>query len=486
MNTFTESLEATATGFGVTRSLPDAETAYRKALADVLATDCEIVGGETESIGSKKRFKEILHYSFLIENPRERLIWNAKRKLNLPAAVGRFVWMMAGNDRLYDIEFYEKKVAAFTDDGIIVPGSNYGHRMKYADPGCDQIAGAVSRLKKDPATRRAAIAVFSPEDATRVSHDIPCTFGLAFHNRGEFLHASVIMRSNNAYVLLPYNIFEFSLLGEAVAAEIGLKLGAMAYYAMSMHVYATDYGKAQNVTDAGRDAQSTPVPEMPRSPSPLDQIRELVRIEVEVRHAAAAFSSRNFESKWIPFADSRLDPYWRQFYYMLLLAMCQRVGFSSGVAHLREFIDEPWLSCVPSEVMTPHASHAVAQPDLFQEIETKSNVSQTLGSVPNATANTSVVGSRPDSTVISRADLEQELEQVLKLYRPHVATDQWSRVVAHQPIFIERATSSQQKVVKVFQRLRNLRFSLEKGEKVEAYRARAEVIIRGLEELTAD
>jgi hypothetical protein len=103
---------------------------YRKMLADVLATDCEIVGGETKSIGSKKRSKEILHYSFLIGNPRERLIWNAKRKLNLPAAVGRFVWMMAGNDPLYDIEFYEEKVAAFTDDGIIVPGSSYGHRMK--------------------------------------------------------------------------------------------------------------------------------------------------------------------------------------------------------------------------------------------------------------------------------------------------------------------------------------------------------------------
>ena len=88
--------------------------------------------------------------------------------------------------------------------------------------------------------------------------------------------------------------------------------------------------------------------------------------------------------------------------------------------------------------------------------------------------------------MLSRADLERELEQVLELYRPHVAPDQWSRVVAHQPIFIERATTSQRKVVTVFQRLRSLRFSLEKGEKVEAHRARAEVIIRGLEELTAE
>jgi thymidylate synthase len=269
--------EATGTRIGLTQYVPDAEAAYRKVLADVLATDHEIVGGETKSVGSKKRSKEILHYGLVIGNPRERLIWNAKRKLNVPAAVGRFVWMMAGNDRLKDIEFYEKKVTAFSDDGIVVPGSSYGHRMMYPAPGCDQIEGVVSRLKEDAATRRAAVAVFRPEDVTRLSVDIPCTFGLAFHNRGEFLHPSVIMRSNNALVLLPYNIFEFSLLGEAVAAEIGLKLGAMSYYALSMHIYATDYGTAQDVIVADRPDQTTPVPAMPSNPPPMAQIRELVR-----------------------------------------------------------------------------------------------------------------------------------------------------------------------------------------------------------------
>lgn len=67
--------------------MPDAEAAYRKVLADVLATDDEIVGGETKSTGSNRRSKEILRYGFMIGNPRERLIWNAQRKLNLPAAV---------------------------------------------------------------------------------------------------------------------------------------------------------------------------------------------------------------------------------------------------------------------------------------------------------------------------------------------------------------------------------------------------------------
>jgi hypothetical protein len=126
------------------------------------------------------------------------------------------------------------------------------------------------------------------------------------------------------------------------------------------------------------------------------------------------------------------------------------------------------------------------QSDLFQQIETKVNLSQPVRFAPNARVDTSSVGRRADSTILSRADLEKELEQVLNQYRSYVAPDQWSRVVAHQPIFIEKATSSQEKVIKVFDRLRKLRISLEKGEKIEAHRARAEVIIQGLEELTAD
>jgi thymidylate synthase len=469
------------TKIGATEHVIDADSAYRKVLADVLATDQEIIGGQTKSVGSKRRSKEMLHYSVVIHNPRERLIWNPKRKINLPAAVARFVWMMAGNDRLQDIAFYEKKVANFSDDGIVVSGSNYGHRMIYPAPGCDQIQGVINRLKDDPATRRAAISVYRAEDATRISADIPCTFGLAFHNRGEFLHPSVVMRSNNAFILLPYNIFEFSLLGEAVAAEVGLKLGAMSYHAMSMHVYSNDYDSAQEVIDSELPSRTAPVPVMPKSPSPMAQIRELVKIEAEARHAAAGFSPHNFETQWLPFADARLDPYWRQFYYLLLFAMCGHIEFAQGMSRLREFIDEPWLSCLPPKTIIPQpVKRASPDTDLFHQLASETLRSDRLdeGILP-----TSV---RRDSTALSRADLEQELEQVLSQYQPYVARDQWSRVRDYRSVFLKKATESPDKLRRVFERLQRLKFSLGKGEKVETHRARADLIIDGLEKLTTD
>jgi hypothetical protein len=258
----------------------------------------------------------------------------------------------------------------------------------------------------------------------------------------------------------------------------------MSYYALSMHVYESDYANVRDVIASAPTAQTNPVPVMPGDPSPQGQIRELVKVEVEVRHAAAGFSVQNFESKWLPFADCRLHSYWRQFYYLLLFAMCQRVGFISGASRLREFIDEPWLSLLPQEAVAPRGTESVAQPDLFP-LETKPIAKHSRPILLPADRNGLKI-ERADSTVISRADLEQELKHVLELYQPHVAQEQWRLVVEYEPVFMQRATTSPIKLAKVFRRLQDLRVSLKDGEKVEAHRAKADPIIRRLEELTAD
>jgi thymidylate synthase/nicotinamide riboside kinase len=470
--------KSSGTRIGSVELVVDADAAYRRVLTDLLATDHEITGSDGKSVGSNRRSKEILNYSVVIENPRERLISNLRHKINLPSAVARFVWMMAGNDRLKDIEFYEKKVGGFTDDGIVVPGSSYGHRMIYPAPGCNQIEGVIERLKRDAATRRAAVAVYRAEDATRDSKDIPCTFGLAFHNRGEFIHTSVVMRSNNAFVLLPYNIFEFSLLGEAVAKEVGLELGSMTYHAMSMHLYSNNYENAQEVVNTDVPQPTVAVPVMPRDPSPMQQIRELVKIEADARHAAAGFSTKNFESDWLSYADSRLDAYWRQFYYVLLYAMCNRIEFNQGMLRLREFIDESWLSYLPPQpVIADHVKRTAVDVDLFPQSDLRTRSVAARQPSPRV---------RADSTALSRADLERELEQVLRLYQPHVAKNDWARVTEYRSVFLQKATESPEKMGRIFGRLQRFRFSLGKAEKVEMTRARAESIIGRLEKLAID
>jgi thymidylate synthase len=272
----------------------DADEAYAKTLSSLLNDGSRIEAGESKSVGSGKSTYEIMNFSIKIENPRQRLVFNSERKINLPAAVARFLWMMAGSDRLADIEFYEPKVGSFSDDGIVIPGSSYGQRILRSRPGLDQLQAVIDRLKKDPSSRRAAISIYHPEDAVRDSKDIPCTFGIFYYIRDFKLHSTTLMRSNNSFILMPYNIFEFSLLAEVVCTEVNSKdlpieFGSLTHTAISMHLYDENGNieKSKKIIDAAKNVIAAKIPKIPKSSNPLEQIRQLVILEAKLRHESA-------------------------------------------------------------------------------------------------------------------------------------------------------------------------------------------------------
>ena len=212
---------------------------------------------------------ESLACRFVIENPGHRIVSNEVHSLDLSAAAARFVWMISGNNRLADIEFHDPIVKNFTDDEIIVPGSSYGTRIRQAHPGIDQSSGAIAALREDPNSRRAAISICQPTVSTRyASKDMPCALGMFFHAREGALHTQLVMRSKNAATLLPFNLFEFSLLAEAVASECGLEMGPYSHYAASMHIHEKNRDFAEKNIRGGQKTKSSAMPKMPIKPNP--------------------------------------------------------------------------------------------------------------------------------------------------------------------------------------------------------------------------
>ncbi|MEO6323259.1 MAG: thymidylate synthase [Thermoanaerobaculia bacterium] len=344
---------------------PDAAEAFVDTLERVLDSGLEVTAGKSLSIGSEATFHELLNFGMVVENPRERVIRSAVRGLNVPAAVARFVWMMAGSDRLADIAFYEPKVRAFTDDGVSVPGSNYGQRLLQARPGLNQLTGAIRRLREDPSSRRAALVIYHPEDTVRESKDIPCTFGLFYHIRDGRLHATTLMRSNNAFVLLPYNLFEFSLLAEVVATECGVPLGPLTHIAVSMHVFARDVAAARDViSKRALSIPSIPIPPMP--PSALAEVHELVVLESELRHGSAALSARNVEG-WIDKGE-KLSPYWRQYFYLLLVHVARQNHDASALESIRSVLESPWRELTPKRFLELEQVAPAPMPELDLEM----------------------------------------------------------------------------------------------------------------------
>ena len=311
----------------------DADSLLRKVMSDILAAPVA-AGVNTGNEKVKEDTNEGLGYSITLENAIDRIVWNDAYQLDLPVAVARFVWMISGNNRLADIKFYHKPVENFSDDGIIVPGSSYGARIRQAFPGIDQLKGVIDKLSADANSRRAAISIYQPTDTTRDSKDVPCAFGMFFHIRNDALHTQIIMRSNNATILLPFNLFEFSLLAEVIAAECGVKFGPLKHYAASMHVYKSSRSWAEKIATDPGSKKSKPMTAMPAKPKPLEQIRTLIEFEAELRHKSEALNDETI-SDWIEKVQSEFVVYWQQLAFLLIVTVARRKCSKDGLAELR-------------------------------------------------------------------------------------------------------------------------------------------------------
>lgn len=284
-------------------------------------TDC--VRGDFV-VTNKDTSYEILNYSTGMSNPRARIVTNPLRPLNIVVAVARFTWMIAGNNRIHDIAFYEPKVGGFTDNGLVVPGSCYGNRLVEARPGLNQLSGVVERLRSNPGTRRAAAVVWTPEDAVRVSQDIPCAFGVFFHIRDGRLVQTTAMRSNNAYRILLFNLFEFSMLQELVAAELEVPVGEYLHWAASMHVYDNDFEIPNTYALAAAEpGTSVEMQAMPIT-NAFAQANTLAQLEARMRHCCST-------TEWggiVNHANDNLNQYWLDLFGILATFHAAKRGYA--------------------------------------------------------------------------------------------------------------------------------------------------------------
>lgn len=164
-----------------------------------------------------------------------------------------------------------RNFAPFANDGIF--WGAYGPRA-HGDLG--QI---VSLLKRDPDSRQAVVTLYdSDRDLGRPDiRDVPCTLNIQFRLRDQrwgpedsdvskVLHMWVTMRSNDAWLGLPYDLGQFSLLQYAMAEALGAGIGTYTHSAGSMHLYeknwddAAHLGAVRPILRSGSLGYMSPVP----------------------------------------------------------------------------------------------------------------------------------------------------------------------------------------------------------------------------------
>lgn len=284
----------------------------------------ELLSREPNVVASRGGNTEILGTLIEIERPRARLSRSETRGKPF-SSLGELLWYLTGDNRLEFIEYYLSHYRDESEDGGLSVYGGYGPRL-FRQRGHDQVLNVVSLLRERPTSRRAVIQLFNAEDIAAPHVEIPCTTTLQFFVRSECVHLVATMRSNDAYLGFPHDVFCFTMLQEIVARTLNREIGSYRHFAGSMHLYDKHRNLAQSLVDEGYQARI----EMPPMPAgdPWAAIKTVLSAEMRIR-AAEAFDAN------VP----GLDPYWSDLIRMLQIFAS--TGNNERIEALRDSMSFP-------------------------------------------------------------------------------------------------------------------------------------------------
>lgn len=224
--------------------------------------------------------------------PRARLSRTETRG-KIFSALGELLWYLAGDNKLDFISHYISAYSQESDDNVTVT-SAYGPRL-FNNQSINQIDLVIKPLKANKNTKRAVIQLYDPHDLLHKRP--PCTTTLQFLVRSDLVHLITTMRSNDAYIGLPHDIFCFTMLQEIVARTLEYEVGSYTHFVGSLHLYEKNRSKAQQFVQESVQA-TVQMPEMPHG-DPWPQIRIVLNAEATIRGGHS-----------IDAAALQLEPYW--------------------------------------------------------------------------------------------------------------------------------------------------------------------------------
>lgn len=242
---------------------------------------------------------EIYGVLLKLSAPRLRLSRTESRGIMF-SCLGELLWILAGSNALDFIEYYISEYRKSSDDDLTIHGA-YGPRMFGKRPN-DQLARVISALQSKPDSRQAVIQLFDRYDTLEYHSDIPCTCTMQFVIRDRRLHMLTSMRSNDAWLGLPHDVFAFTMIQELVARSLDVELGAYQHSVGSLHLYERDDKKAIRYLDEGWQPRR-PMPPMPKG-DPWPAIGRLLEFEKAVRNgdASAVDPRESMEPYWADLA----------------------------------------------------------------------------------------------------------------------------------------------------------------------------------------
>ena len=211
-------------------------------------------GDRVESrIGSTR---ELLGYSATLSHVQQTFLLNKRRKLSPAYACAEFLWYLTTTRNIEMIKAYAPQYVNFAEDGVA--HGAYGYRIEN-NTRENQLELLIEHLRQSPGSRQAVVTFWKADDLWHSVRDkrkdLPCTLSLQFLIRKNKLHLITTMRSNDAWLGLPYDVFAFTCFQWLVAGILGIEPGTYTHQAGSIHLYEKNW-------DAAREAMKGDYPDV--------------------------------------------------------------------------------------------------------------------------------------------------------------------------------------------------------------------------------
>lgn len=164
----------------------------------------------------------------------------ASRKVWPGTAAAEVAWFVTGSKDIAFLQHRRHKMwDKFVEPGTTTVLGAYGHRMRSAF-GRDQLLKAVYALRQDATDRRVYVSIWDPrEDGLGAAgqRSVPCPVGFTLSVVDGRLHSSLLIRSSDVFVGLPYDVMGHSILMSILAASVGVRLGSLHVTLGHAHLY---------------------------------------------------------------------------------------------------------------------------------------------------------------------------------------------------------------------------------------------------------
>ena len=170
------------------------------------------------------------------------------KKLHLKSIVYELIWMLRGDTNIRFLNEHGVRIWDEWADAKGELGPVYGAQWRsWNGPDgqvVDQIAGVVSEIKRNPASRRLVVSAWNPSQVDQMALP-PCPTLFQFYVDANRLSCQLYQRSGDIFLGVPFNIASYSLLTMMIAQATDLQPSEFIHTLGDAHLYLNHLEQAR-------------------------------------------------------------------------------------------------------------------------------------------------------------------------------------------------------------------------------------------------